>query len=282
MSHTKTGIKKVSIFDPVTGTVVQINNLAPEGEIAMPAFNHENAAGQMLYAGNEFNFEFVSYELGAFAQLETWMKNETQVELVALGIEENILWYEPAEIKVKKQYGAAVGGRNGYVVSIRFAGTTDLIKTGMNLLHILNGWVDVDVNEVADNYTAQGAALDTKDFDDATGVQNLGSTAGGVVSFYAPMLIFPIAGADLQLSFDKISLTTPGALTLEIDQYLFGGFDSVDNTPLTNAILEFTTVTDFYKMLAKVFDGTASAGFDIECKYPYLGVPLGEHKNILY
>lgn len=282
MSHTKTGIKKVAIYDPATGTVVQINNLAPEGEIAMPTFNSENSAGNMLYAGNEFNFEFVSYELGAFTQLETWMKNETQVRLVVLGIEENILWYESSEIYVKKQYGAAVGGRNGYLVGIRFAGYTTNIITGMNLLHMLNGWIDANTDEVADGYTAQGVALDTKDFNDATLVQNLGSSTGGVMSFYAPDIIFPIAGADLQLSYDKVSLTTPGALTLEIDQHIYSGFDSMNNVALTNAILTFTTVANFWKMIAKIIDGTASAGFDIEMKHPYLGVPLGEHQNILY
>ena len=69
---------------------------------------------------------------------------------------------------------------------------------------------------------------------------------------------------------------------LEVDEYLFGGFDTMVNTPLTDAILEFTTIVTFYKMVLKLFDGTASAGFDVEMKYPYLGVPLGEHKDILY
>ena len=154
--------------------------------------------------------------------------------------------------------------------------------TGMNLLYMLNGWVDANTDEVADGYTAEGVAFDTKDFDDATLVQNLGSSGGGVVSFFAPEIVFPIAGADLQLSYDKVSLTTPGALTLEVDQHIYSGFDSTDNTALTDAILTFTTVTDFWKMIAKIIDGTATAGFDIEMKHPYLGVPLGEHKNILY
>jgi len=282
-SYAKSGIKKVAIYDPATGTVVQINNLSPDGSIEMPSYNSENAAGNLLYAGNEWNFEFVSNELAGFSQLETWMKNETPVRLVVLGIEEHILWYESSEIYVKKQYGSVVGNRNSYLVGIRFAGYTDNIKTGMNLLHIINGWVDANTDEVADNYTLIGGNFDTKDFDPVTFVQNLGTSSAQIgAEFKSGEIIFPIAGAELQLSFNKVSLANEGSVKLAVDQYLYGGFDSTNNVGISTALLNFTTIDSFYKLVALLIDGSTSNGFDVEMKYPYLGVRLGEHKDITY
>ena len=54
-----TGIQKISVYDPATGTTVQFNNIAPEGEFQDGKFGDEDSQGRMLYAGDDAAFELL-------------------------------------------------------------------------------------------------------------------------------------------------------------------------------------------------------------------------------
>lgn len=151
------GIKKASFYDPATGTVVQCNNLAAEGEFKKDGLGTKNAKGAEVFSGNDSLLELTSYDIAGSSQLETWMKNKTPIRAAVYGVQDNIVWNESVPIQVKSNYNIATGSRNSIVITMSRKGGEHNIYHGKNLLFLLKGWEDADSDTIVDNYVFQGS-----------------------------------------------------------------------------------------------------------------------------
>lgn len=279
----KTGMRKAAIYDPATGTVVQINNLSPDGEFQKGSFEAENSAGGKLYGGPDSNIEIMSFEMGGFAQLQTWMNDETLLNLVVFGIEEHILWYEPTPIVVKKNYGMAVGSRNGFTITMESAAGENNILQGSNLLQTFFDWKDaVAPTNQADNYDIVGS-MTASLF--SSFVQTLiTSGAQTNIRFLTnASLIFPIANAKMQLSVRVDTLVNGASLVILVDPLNYASATlGTQSALLSVGFIEFTTPANTYKLECNILRGDSDGSLDCDLAYPYLGVQLGAHKVILY
>lgn len=218
------GLKIISIYDPATGTVVQLNKVSEEGEFVKQAISVKNTQGNLVYAGDESNFEFTAYDNDGYSQLETWMKNKTPVRLVTYGVEENILWYEDAKITVRKNYGFAVGNLNSFTVQVSARGGEHDIHIGQNLLHISAGWRDADSDGKADGY--EFLTTNTTLSFDVSGYQILSEEAPAAVATVFGDVVYPIASALFTFAaeyYDSGVFNTIRLGALDFSDALIGG-----------------------------------------------------------
>ena len=278
----KAGIQKVSVYDPATGDVVQINNVNPDAEFADGVFEVEDGKGRILFGGKDPVFEFMSFDLAGFAQLETWMEDETPVRLVTLGIEQHILWYESSLITVRKNYGAQVAGRNGYTVKIQSKGGTPNILMGTNILNMVNGWLDFDTDNEADNYEVSGS-ISADDF--SANVQTLVTSGSqtGVAFRTDTFIIYPIANAKMQISSRVDTLTNGSVLIIEAEIQNFASGSLADESALLSVNFKlFTTPASTYKIRCNVLKGNTDGSLNALLAHPFLGVQYGVHKDLLF
>lgn len=278
-----TGIQKISVYDPATGTVVQFNHISPEGEFQDGKFADESSSGQMLYAGDDAAFEFMTMgEETGLSQIKSWMENETPVRLVALGLEQHVLWYEDSFVHLKKGFDPAVGKRNRHTIRIVKKGISNNIKIGTNLMAMAYGWADANTNNLADNYSIVGS-LNATSF--TAGVQRL-QTIGvetGLVFGPTADLIFPIVGAKLQFSVRVDTLTNGAALTILARLLNFAsGTLASESALLSVGLKNFTTPANFYKATLQVLSGSSGGALNALLAYPFLGIQFGTHKVYTY
>lgn len=226
------GIKAVSLFDrevgsATEGVVVQKNRIvANQGEAVLQnMITEEDSMGLELHAGDESVFEFACYDDSGDDQLEAWAKADKEVELVTAGIQENVLWYEPATIKLIKPFGFATKNRNYRRIRIMKSGGQHKVARGVNLIDVAVralgndfGWSDSDANNVPQGFTFKnegGAA--TNIFFSANNF-SYEITTVGTNTYLKHNLIFPISGIHLRLSEEKLAAITDQT-RLEVDNF---------------------------------------------------------------
>jgi hypothetical protein len=193
------GVQKISIYNPATGTVVQLNNVVPEGDALIAApLSYKDIDGKLKYDGDKSYLSFGAYDDGGFAQLETWMKAKTPVRIVTAGFEENILWYESAPLLVKKKYGYSIGNKNYFSIEIAKEGGTHNIKSVANLMLAFALWYDGNSDGIADSLTKSGTY--TTEFDNGALEQTMTFAAGQLGSLYCK-IEYPISGINVHHKF---------------------------------------------------------------------------------
>lgn len=281
----KTGVKKISIYDPATGTVVQLNQILAEGNIQLSRLENELGSGNMAYAGDESVYEFTAIGDGidaAFTQLETWMKADTAVRMATYGVEACILWYEDSKVSVTKTVFHQVGQRNGIKVKISAKGGEHSIFTGKNILYAYLKWIDDNEDEIADGYAE--SQTDVTSFDNS--VQTIVALGSSSPVFKAASdLIYPIAGAKLELG---VNLVGSEGLTAGIDisavcRNFAGNALQTSADDLVDGFVQFTTPSATYKISLNIITGTVGDDpLTVDLKYPYLGVQLGGYQQVLF
>jgi hypothetical protein len=262
------GLKIVSVYDPATGTVVQLNKIAPDGEFKKEALYSETTKDGLLYAGDDSSFEFLAFDDTGFDQLETWMKTLTPVRLVTYGVEDNILWYEDATITVKRSFGFKVGQRNGFTVKISKSGGEHAIYIGANIFAAYPGWKDTNLDNVVDGYSNSGSAARTPYFGD--GKQRFLLTTTGSL-YFSKNLIYPIAGAELSYFINKGSNDT-GGYRYQITFESFANAVLSDNYFTDNIVQNIKTSVNSWKITCyfATVENLAS-GNCVDQYIPYLG-----------
>uniref|UniRef100_A0A6M3XQ66 Uncharacterized protein n=1 Tax=viral metagenome TaxID=1070528 RepID=A0A6M3XQ66_9ZZZZ len=264
------GIRKAAIYDPATGTIVQLNAIATEGEIKIrEPLEVEDGSGGAKYAGDHSVLEITAYDSSGFSQLETWMEAETELRAVTYGVDDHILWYESVPITVKKNYGSATGGRNSFTVRLEKKGGTHSIYCGNNILWLVKNWIDANTDGKADNYSFFQDANVTLTFSNSLYRQTITNydTANDFEMFVE--IIYPIANADLKF-FNNVVSNTAGASTIKILEQTFADatIATTSSTTLTD-VLSVDTVATQYKFKVYLID---AGEYDLT-KATVLGVP---------
>jgi hypothetical protein len=208
---TISGIQAISLFHRSSGVVVQKNRIvANQGEAMLQnMIAEEDALGRELFAGDESVFEFACYDTAGNDQLEAWAEADTEVELVTAGLQENVLWYEPATIKVIKPFSFATKNRNYTRIRISKSGGAHKIWRGVNLLDgavkvqgFESGWQDADEDGLADGWS-QG---DVQLVDFESGKQRLlWTSVGGSTTRMFIRFVFPVSGIKMLAYIGSVS-----------------------------------------------------------------------------
>lgn len=117
-----TGLNKVSIFDPSTGTVVQCNDCSTDGEFSIDAIYQENIRMVNIYTDTTYKFSFTCYNMELYNTLYDYMIARTPMQLVTAGNNNIILWYESVPIIVTSKESFKVGNRKSFTVSVSIKG----------------------------------------------------------------------------------------------------------------------------------------------------------------
>lgn len=267
------GLKKISVYDPATGTVVQLNKVSSEGDFKHEPLSEEGSKGNLVFSGYDSLFEFMAFDDTGYDQLESWMKNETEVNLVTHGMQEHLLWYEPSLITVKKDFGFKVGNRNGFTVKISKTGGIQNICTGQNLIYSLFGWADSDNNNIADGYAIHNEFNLFYTF--INGAQNLGYKNALPANYNIGPVVYPISGIDLEFFLGEVLTNIPGPQSVEICNYDFNEGTIVGVKGDVTTHIKFRTPGNIYKFYIFMpgWDFIWGNGQSMNFKIPYLGLP---------
>lgn len=200
------GLRKASWYNPDTGTVVQANDIAEDGEFYTRAIedpDDQTATGESPYAGDESYCELMVFDMSLKSQLEAWEENDTRISMVAAGVQQNIQWYERDLVSVKPVYPVAAGRRNHLnVVMERTGHGAHDIYGHVNLLAHLgttaDPWTDADGDGIADGYDIQGETS----LGFASNVQGFDTQSDGTLAQIRTLkdVLFPISGIDVVFS----------------------------------------------------------------------------------
>ncbi|MFZ3035510.1 MAG: hypothetical protein WA138_16050 [Parvibaculum sp.] len=272
------GVQKISIYDPATGIVVQLNNVVPDGEalIASPLY-YKDIDGKLKYDGDKSYLSFGAYDDGGFAQLASWMKAKTPVRVVTAGFEENLLWYESAPILVKKDYSYAVGNKNYFSVEIAKEGGTHNIKSVANLILGPGLWYDANTNGIADSLIKTGTY--TTSFNNSSFIQTLTFISGQTGSMSCK-IEFPISGINIHHKFvegagSNLALYVP---RLHFMNYASGIISSI-NAAETDAVSPSSTYYFIQEIDVPIAPATTES---LLYGIPYLGQKRNSYTNIKY
>ena len=272
-----TGVQKVSIYDPATGTTVQLNKIAPDADVKIKApielldVNHN-----LYYDGDESYIEFASFDIEKFYQLETWMIAHTPVRLVAAGLDYNIFWEESVNLTVRKTYGFQIGNRNMMIIKMQKERGTHSIYAVTNFVRKLGRFVDANANEKADNLSFAG--IGTYAFDDATAYQQITGGIGGDTASTG-LIVFPVSGLTL---YAKMNLRATGGPAMEWDFYLqaldySGSILGTSTVSDSDDVLSLLLPANTYRVRITIaVDGTYVVRFFI----PYLGMQRGNYLDV--
>jgi len=165
------GLTKISIYNPLTGDVVQIETLDRKGDFEQAPQTSRDIDYQNVYNYDRYSFDCTAYDDESYDILLDWMRNAVKVCFVAVGREENVIWHEPTRIKVSKKVTVAAGN-SAYSITFETEGKNLKIFSGYNILYKVSGWQDSNADGKADNYTINStfsvAATFTVDVQDIT------------------------------------------------------------------------------------------------------------------
>ena len=274
-----TGIQKVAIYDPATGTTVQLNKIAPDADVKLKTpIEIKDVSTNLYYDGDESSIEFASFDIEYFYQLETWMKAYTPVRLVAAGMEHNLLWEESVNITVRKTYGFQPGNRNLMIIKMQKERGSHNIYAVSNLIRKAGRFVDDNSNEKADNITFADDG-GTYAFDDSLLVQHY--TGGGGVGMQATVdVVFPFSGLTMYAKMNRRVQSPSQAWTFNLKalSYISATLATATVTS-SDTVLSLVLPAATYKLrLEIVVTGSNNVRFYI----PYFGTQRGTYLNINY
>lgn len=268
------GIKKISVFDPATGTTVQLNNIVPEGlaQIKKPIII-KNVDGELTPDGDDSYFEFSAYDPEGYDQLKDWMDAGTDVQCVAAGVEQNLLWYESVPLIVEKRYGFSAGGRNIFTVKLAKKRGIHNILLLANLIRSGGRWEDDDSDGEADLFTSKTGTADYT-FDGINFLQAIDSVS---VSTTNTLFVFPISNANIYAKLNW-NAGEPSGYGLEIEAYSFvGSLLGFAGTQDADNVINLLTPAGTYKLKLKI---TINSGVLIEFSLPFIGMKRNTYLDI--
>ena len=269
-----TGVKKISVFDPATGTTVQLNSIVPQADAKIKSpIEILDVDNELFYDGDDSFLEFASFDLTGYDQLEDWMIANTKVQLVVAGYDYHILWYESATITVKKTFGFKTGNRNLFTVRISKGRGTHTIYALTNLLRSNGRWLDV-TSLKTDMLTFSGASGVVYDF--ASQIQTVDMTGSGGLETVTGTLIYPFSGISMISVLNRVS---GGNWTIRLLALNFAGGTLATSSSTINDFVILSLPLGTYKIQWKLNEGD---GDIVTFKHPFLGAERGNYNFINY
>lgn len=154
-----------SLYDPATGTVVQINRIHQDSEFSFGGSDEEDAAGNGVFNGEEATVDLHFYDNDAakITQLRTWQEAETPVRLMAVGSKSSIIWDHAVSITLQEPKSFSPLTRSTFMIHMVARGVNLPIWKGENLAYgfvvvqgFETGWQDANNDDLPDGYSVAG------------------------------------------------------------------------------------------------------------------------------
>lgn len=259
------GFKKISLYAS-NGTVIQFNNIGSDGEFKNEPFAVEKANGSKRFAGDNYAFKFVSYDLEGYSQLMTWLRSNTELNMVVFGIDSHILWRENTLITVERVIKFKIGDLEGIQVTLEKKGGELKVYSGVNILKAEFGWQDVDSNGRVDNYDLQPTNLP---FTFVNGVQSLTASAPCIARL-SKWFIFPVSGAKLRFRMPVNTNSADVSVSIKCYNYNLNVLQTINGA--INSNVDFITPSGIWR-IEVIFDFELNTiGESASFTQPYLGV----------
>jgi hypothetical protein len=217
------GWQVAAIFDPATGTTVQINNIANDSTVWEDSNITVDSTDSQVYGGRSVRMVLAFFDDSGYNQLLAWQNAYTPVQAVVLG-PHNVQWYESETIKLTKSVNPDKrNGLNMFMVEMEHHSADPAIYAGKNLVAYA-GWSAS--GNLAINYTLSNAV--GSNF--SSSVQTISATGadGGIYTD----VVLPISGVSLTSSIN-VNTAAAGGGDLAIDQRNYGG-SSIDLSQTAN------------------------------------------------
>jgi len=275
------GLRKISIYNPSTGVVVQLNHVAPDGDVKIRSPLHiMDPDGEYVYDGDESYFEFGFYDRSnAYDQLKTWMDAGTGIRIVGTGIEQNLLWRESVPILIEKKMNMGVGNRNFIICRVAKKRGTHDIKLLSNLVRTGGKWVDADVDEEVDCLTFSGTGSRTFfETADPTYQYMTGGASGDTAT--TGLIVFPVSGVALYAKMNQKVQSPSQVWTLYLQIYNYSSLLLTQATASSvDSLLSINLPATTYHVRITI---SVSLGNNVKFHLPYLGVKRNDYSNINY
>jgi len=248
------GIRAVAIYDPVTGTSVQIAKVVANtfDFTKQPlGLGERGPMGNVLDQADSSACRFQFIDDGTIAnQLYTWRSARTRVSMVAVGHSVCVQWYEKDHFVLRRNSlsGMAQGRGDIYTFEmVREGHGKHSIYQQANLLAHLGGlgqtsWQEEGSTELAKGYTSTGAG--TALWVDLTESQSITHNAPDH-GIYAD-IVFPVnlTGIGLTLSADIVEThTDTSTSTVRIEGKQFGGATEISSEVDSSSSRASTTLS---------------------------------------
>jgi len=226
------GVRKAAFVDDSTKTVVRFDRAHEETQAdvrEMLGSESSDTRGDDYFAGYESVVRWREPDLSSVSQLATWMADRTRVQMVAVGPQKILQWYEPHYIRTSQTTNTNVGDVDPLNAEMRYGGGdgTDgdgnivgypngshRIYVSRNALHPLAydaeySLIDTDNDGIPDGYSNSAALGGLQDPDVINGVfEAFGNTA-----FQAALrgkVVMPIPNLTWTLSVEVLQLHDDG------------------------------------------------------------------------
>lgn len=285
------GALACSFYDPTTGTVVQLNEIAAGSAFSLADRYERDLDGNRRQTGREFALEIATYASTGIEQLRSWAKNNTKVRFVLAGRQTNIIIYRDSTITVEQPFNFSPRGRNLTIITMSGEGKDLPVWQGQNILNGVvlaagfdAGWGDDDSDNIPNGYQfgCDNPVFDypSLTFESDTNGQSiyLPSSAIGSPTFtgVAEAFEFPISGVRLTFSQNvlqvseqsntNVLLIDSGSVVLEQVNESVGGYSAPKfvNMPLT-------TLPGTYYMRVRLYNRSFAGNLDtVEIENPAL------------
>ena len=210
------GYYLATFYNPLTGVGAQLNLVGEESEMMLkePFENDKTGRGEFIYSGDNSFINLIAYDMDSsvFNVLKGFMDAGTRCQVALIGVNEVVLWEEPAKIKVKKQKGFTTGRRNRMEVRIAKEGGVHNIFDGINILRQKYGWASLPLTGYSFTGTLAGGFA---------GDENLITLETG--QFLRSDIILPVEGITATLSYDRGSTHTGTTYVMSLQALNFAG-----------------------------------------------------------
>lgn len=193
------GLNVLSVYDPLSGTVVQLNALGQESEVlvrgVLDADGVETPTGGRYYGGDHsrISVQFLEVLGTEYAQLDAWMKEGRRVSAAGVGPTGALLWEEKDLLTVMPEsIKGAQGGARGFRLEMERKGHASHKIYWHNDLLDRFGWPLA--LPLPAGYTYYNANIGEED-DSLFSVNAISSGTGSALD--SPKILFPVAGVRL-------------------------------------------------------------------------------------
>lgn len=211
--------------------------------------------GATIFAGFRSEVGLASADVSGVTQVETWMTDFSDVELVGITPDHLVQWYNPSRLTGTEMLDTTETNLAEHEVSMVQDGgdqqSHDVYITRNGLLFLApenGGWADTDSSGVADGYTATdltGTAF-------TSGVQEFYVDTGDGSGSINATLPFPIDGVTVTLSANHTQIHDDGSQAIRIEALDSSGsqIDFTDKSVSSTGrkFAELTTPSDTYEL----------------------------------
>jgi len=231
------GVRRAAFVDDSTQTVVRFDRAHEETQAdvrEMLGSESSDTRGDDYFTGYESILRWREPDLSSVSQLATWMTDRTRVQMVAVGPQKILQWYEPHYIRTSQTTNTSVGDVDPLNAEMRYAGGdgTDgsgnivgypngshRIYASRNALYPLaydtgQGLVDTDGNDIPDGYTFTVGSFSGQSM--IAGLYQTFGPTDGSIARRGTDLIMPIASQTWTLSVQVDQLHDDGDTFIEL------------------------------------------------------------------